>query len=91
MSGNLFIGHLLVNWFAFLLRWRLQKRLLENKIGLSLEDATEALRTISIVELGVGGDRHAVVSPGNSMAQKILRAVGIEASLPRTRLTPGES
>ncbi len=80
--GKLFAGHLLVSQLAFLLRCRLEKRLLEKKIAMSVEDAVEPLETISLAELGIGGEKHLVVSPGNRAAGKIVRALGIESLTP---------
>lgn len=76
--ANLFVGHLLVSQLAFLLRCRLEKRLLEKKIGISLEDALSPLETISLAELLAGGEKRLVVSPGNRRARKIIRALGID-------------
>lgn len=80
--GNLFAGHLLVSQLAFLLRCRLEKRLLEKKMAMSVEDAVEPLETISLTELRIGGEKHLVASPGNRAARRIVRALGIESLSP---------
>lgn len=76
--GNLFAGHLFVSELAFLLQSRLEKSLLEKKIAMPLGDAMEALRTISLIELRLGKEKHLAVSPGNRTAARILRALGIQ-------------
>jgi len=86
--GELFTGHLLITWLAFLLRCRLEKSLLEKKISLSLEEAVEALRTVSLAELRMGEQKRPVVSPGSRMAKRIFRALGIEDLLPNTPSAP---
>ncbi len=84
-AGTLFAGHILVGQLAFLVRCRLQKRLLEQNITMSLEDAVRPLETISLAELRLGGEKHFVVSPGNRTARKIVRALGIESLEPTAK------
>ncbi len=87
-SGDLFTAHLLITWLALLLRRRLEECLVEKKSTLSLEDALEALRTISLAEVRVAEDKRCFVSPGNRTAHKVLRALGIEALPPGTACPP---
>jgi len=79
---SLFVGHVLISQLACLLRCRLEKRLLEKKIAISLEDALGPLETISLAELRAGGEKRLVVSPGNRTAGKIIRALGIDSLEP---------
>jgi hypothetical protein len=80
--GNLFYGHLVVSELAFLLRCKLEKSLLQNRISVSLAEAIEALRTISLVEFRLGKEKRTAVSSGDRTAARILRALGIQALNP---------
>lgn len=84
-SGSLFAGHLLATGFAFVLRCRFEKRLQESGIEISIADAMEALRTVSLAELRTGDADRFLASPGNRTAKRILRALQTEQVLPITK------
>ncbi len=86
--GNLFAGHLLVSQLAFLLERRLEECLVDKKIALPLEDALDALRTISVAELRIGREQHLIASAGSRTANRILRAVGVGDFQPGMRASP---
>lgn len=80
--GALFAGHLIATGFAFLLRCRFEKRLQENGIEISVADAMEALRTVSLAHLRIGNTDRFLTSPGNRAAKRILRALDIKGLEP---------
>jgi len=86
--SDLFAGHLLVSQLAFILRRRLESILREKKIGLSVEDAIEALGSIAVAEVCAGQEKRLVVSAGSPTASKIIRALGIEIIEPPASPAP---
>lgn len=70
-------GHIFVAVLAFLLVRALEKKLKAAGSNLSSERALEALRTIHVVEIEVGGNLKQGVTTGNNRAREVLRALGI--------------
>jgi transposase len=76
-------GHIFVAALALLLKRALEKKLKAHGSKLSGEAAFEALRTISVVEMGVGSEVKRGVTSGSHRAREVLGAMGITSlSLP---------
>ena len=70
-------GHIFVAALAFLLQRALEKKLKASGLSLSAEAALEALKTIHVVDVDVGGERKRGVTAGRHRARQVVQALGI--------------
>ena len=70
-------GHIFVAALAFLLQRALEKKLKASGLSLSAEAALEALKTIHVVDVDVGGERRRGVTAGRHRARQVVQALGI--------------
>ena len=81
-------AHVFVASLAFLLDRALEKKLKSAGMDISSREAWQLLRTVRVVEIGVGSKRTArSVTQGSGRAEKILKILGLKNLDPDTRKT----
>jgi transposase len=81
-------AHVFVASLAFLLDRALEKKLKSAGLDISSREAWQLLRTIRVVEIGVGAEKTTrSITQGSGRAAKILRILGLKNLDPNTRKT----
>ena len=79
-------AHIFIASLAFLLDRALEKKLKSAGIALSSQEAWQALRTVRVVDIDLGGGKQKrSVTQGSHGAARILRTVGIKDLDPDSR------
>lgn len=82
-------AHIFVAALAFLLDRALEKQLKAARVPLSAAQALEALRTVHVVDVQVGGTSKRGVTSGSGRARQVLAALGITDRQPPGPAAPG--
>jgi transposase len=80
-------AHVFVASLAFLLDRLLEKKLKSAGLDISSREAWQLLKTVRVVEIGVGKKTTRAITQGSGRAAKILRTLGLKNFDPDTRKT----